>query len=270
MKNFTRPNELSVRVNGGLEAKGFSTHNPFMKWIGRFVGMWLAAGIAVADVREERVSHAGAEFRVVKLQPHQVGLVWRDENGQPYRTFDRVQERFEKEGKKVKFLMNAGIFEPGGIPSGLHVEGGKRVRPLNTAPGEGNFYLQPNGVFLITTEEKPVASVRPTTGFQITNIRMGIQSGPLLLIEGKRHPAFKEGSVNKLHRNGVGVDDQGRVVFAITAPGQMVNLWDFAGLFARLGCRHALFLDGDISAMAVNPVESVESNRFGAMFVVAE
>jgi uncharacterized protein YigE (DUF2233 family) len=66
------------------------------------------------------------------------------------------------------------------------------------------------------------------------------------------------------------VDDHGRVVFAITAPGQMVNLWDFAGLFARLGCRNALFLDGTVSAMAVNPVQPVESNRFGAMFVVAE
>jgi uncharacterized protein YigE (DUF2233 family) len=92
----------------------------------------------------------------------------------------------------------------------------------------------------------------------------------MLLIDGKRHPAFKEGSANKLHRNGVGVDGQGRVVFAITAPGQMVNLWDFAGLFTQLGCRNALFLDGDISAMAVNPTQSVESNSFGAMFVVVE
>lgn len=259
-----------MRVDGGLEANGFSTHNPFMKWIGTLVGMWLAAGIATADVREERVTHAGVEFRVVKLQPQQVGLVWRDENGQPYRTYDQVQARFEKEGKKVKFLMNAGIFEPGGIPSGLHLEGGKLVRPLNTAQGEGNFYLQPNGVFVIGRREKPTASICPAANFRIDGARMGIQSGPMLLIDGKRHPAFKEGSANQLHRNGVGVDGQGRVVFAITAPGQMVNLWDFAGLFTQLGCRNALFLDGDISAMAVNPTQSVESNSFGAMFVVVE
>lgn len=236
------------------------------------------AGIAVAEVREEGVVHAGVEFRVVKLQPQQVGLVWRDANGQPYRTFDRVQARFEKEGKKVKFLMNAGIFEPGGIPSGWHVEAGKELRPLNTARGEGNFYLQPNGVFLIGS----TASVRSTDDFAAfkrrldqhaaykSSLRIGVQSGPMLLIDGKRHPAFKEGSSHRLHRNGVGVDEQGRVVFAITAPGQMVNLWDFAGLFAQLGCRNALFLDGNISAMAVNPMQPVESNLFGAMFVVIE
>jgi hypothetical protein len=31
-----------------------------------------------------------------------------------------------------------------------------------------------------------------------------------------------------------------------------------------------LFLDGDISQMAVHPAGPVASNRFGAMFVVAE
>jgi uncharacterized protein YigE (DUF2233 family) len=249
-----------------------------MKWIGTLLGMWLAAGIAVADVQEERVIHAGVEFRVVKLQPQQIGLVWRDANGQAYRTFDRVQARFEKEGRKVKFLMNAGIFEPGGIPSGLHLEEGKPLRPLNTARGEGNFYLRPNGVLLIG----PTASIRSTEDFAASerrmnlhaayksSLRIGVQSGPMLLIDGKRHPAFKEGSSNKLHRNGVGVDGRGRVIFAITAPGQMVNLWDFAGLFGRLGCRNALFLDGDISAMAVNPTQPIESNSFGAMFVVVE
>jgi uncharacterized protein YigE (DUF2233 family) len=274
VKNFTRPDELFVSLDGGLEANGFYAHNLLMKWIGMLVGMCLVAGIAAADVREERVTHAGVEFRVVKLQPQHVGLVWRDVNGEPYRTFDRVQARFEKEGN----LMNAGIFEPGGIPSGLHLEEGKPLRPLNTAQGEGNFYLQPNGVLLIG----PTASVRSTEDFAASErrmklhaayksfLRIGVQSGPMLLIDGKRHPAFKEGSSNKLHRNGVGVDGQGRVVFAITAPGNMVNLWDFAGLFARLGCRNALFLDGDISAMAVNPTQPEESNRFGAMFVVVE
>ena len=99
---------------------------------------------------------------------------------------------------------------------------------------------------------------------------MGTQSGPMLLIDGKRHPAFTEGSASKLHRNGVGTDAKGRVVFAITAPGETVNFWDFAGLFLKLDCKDALFLDGDISQMAVNPEKPVESNLFGAMFVVTE
>ena len=49
-----------------------------------------------------------------------------------------------------------------------------------------------------------------------------------------------------------------------------MNLWDFAGLFLTLGCKDALFLDGDLSQMALSPAAPVESNRFGAIFVVAE
>ena len=52
--------------------------------------------------------------------------------------------------------------------------------------------------------------------------------------------------------------------------GEIVNFWDFAGLFLKLGCKDALFLDGDISQMAVNPGAPVESNRFGAMLVIVE
>jgi len=82
-------------------------------------------GICFAEVLEEAVVHAGTQFGVVKLEPQQVGVVWKGLDGRPYRTFDRVQARFGKDGKAVKFLMNAGIFEPGGAPSGLHVEEGK-------------------------------------------------------------------------------------------------------------------------------------------------
>ncbi len=66
------------------------------------------------------------------------------------------------------------------------------------------------------------------------------------------------------------MDADGLVVFAITAKGQRVNLWDFAGLFLELGCQDALFLDGDISQMAANRAGPVESNRFGGIFVVTE
>ena len=241
------------------------------------------SGVCFAAVQEEAVTFAGTQFRVVKLEPQQVGVVWKGADGQPYRTFDRVQARFSKEGKTVKFLMNAGISEPGGVPSGLHVEEGKEQRSVNTAAGKGNFFLQPNGVLLVYGgANKPSAEIKTATAqaaflkdmalhaSYISDLRIGIQSGPMLLIDGKRHPEFREGSTNKLRRNGVGVDSRGLLVFAITAAGQEVNLWDFAGLFQSLGCRNALFLDGDLSQMAVNPKGLVESNQFGAIFVVAE
>ena len=228
-----------------------------------------------ADVTEESVTHAGVKFRVVHLAPEQVRVVWKDEGGQPYRSFDRVQAAFAKQGKTVRFLMNAGIFEPGGIPSGLHIEGGKTLRPLNLADAPGNFFLKPNGICTLGSGNLSGGFIGTCPAWQgrqrspgIEN--WGIQSGPMLLIDGQRHPAFKDGSASKLHRNGVGIDGKGQFVFAITDRGEMVNFWDFAGLFLQLGCKNALFLDGDISQMSVNPDKPVSSNQFGVMLVVAE
>lgn len=247
-----------------------------------FALLLLLAGAALgAPLTEEKVEHAGVRFRVVRAAPQLVRLVWKDDNGVPYRTFDRVQAAFGKKGGNVRFLMNAGIFEPGGIPSGAHVEERKSLHDLNLADAPGNFFLKPNGVFWIEgAGAGRQAFIGPSATFKNRSdqlhimssrwLETAVQSGPLLLIDGRRHPAFKDGSPNKLHRNGVGVDAQGRVVFAITEREQHVNFWDFAGLFLKLGCRNALFLDGDISQIAVNPDKPVESNRFGAMFVIAD
>lgn len=223
-----------------------------------------------AEVVEEPIEYNGVKFRVVRVDPKHIKVAWNDETGQPYRTFDRVQTAFAKQGKTVRFIMNAGIFEPGGIPSGLHVEDGKTLRPINLADAPGNFFLKPNGV-CVFIQGKPFIGTCPAWQ-KLSNGKesWGLQSGPMLLIDGQRHPAFTENSKSKLHRNGVGVDEKGRLVFAITDKGERVNFWDFAGLFLKLGCKNALFLDGDISQMSVNPDKLVSSNRFGAMFVIAE
>jgi uncharacterized protein YigE (DUF2233 family) len=233
-----------------------------------------------AEIVEESIESAGVRFRVVRLAPKQVQVVWKDQTDVPYRSFERVQAAFAKQGKAVIFIMNAGIFEPGGIPSGLHIEKRKTLHELNPADAPGNFFLKPNGVVWIEAGGRAEASIAPSESFARREralrllssrwLECAVQSGPLLLIDGKRHPAFTENSQNKLHRNGIGVDDQKQLVFAITEKGEMVSLWDFAGLFLKLGCKDALFLDGDISQMAVNPDKPVPSNQFGAMFVVTE
>ena len=232
--------------------------------------MFLATLHLSAGVVEESVTYAGLKFRVVRLEPKQVDVVWKDANGVPYRSFDRVQAAFAKQGKAVKFLMNAGIFEPGGIPSGLHIEGGKTLRPLNPADAPGNFFLKPNGVCAFGPRGPFIGPCAAWQNRPTGTESWGIQSGPMLLIDGQRHPAFKQGSASKLHRNGVGIDDKGRFIFAMTDKGQGVNFWDFAGLFLELHCKNALFLDGDISQMSVNPNGPVSSNQFGVMFIVAE
>jgi uncharacterized protein YigE (DUF2233 family) len=237
--------------------------------------------LAAAPITEESVEHAGVRFRVVKAEAADVQLVWKNQQGEPFRTFDKVVEDFSSQGKTVRMITNAGIYEPGGIPSGLHIEEGKILNPLNLRDAPGNFFLKPNGVFWIETIHGKVrASIAISEVFanrsgnpptpRASAPRLAIQSGPLLLANGKRHPAFKQGSTNQLLRNGIGVDGDGRVVFAITDRNQYVNLYDFAGLFLKLNCKDALFLDGDISQMWVNPEGKITSNRFAAMFVLTE
>jgi uncharacterized protein YigE (DUF2233 family) len=238
----------------------------------------LALGSLPADsaVEEESVTYSGVKFRVVRAEPAQVRLVWKNAAGEIYRTFDRVLASHAAAGKSVRFLMNAGIFEPGGIPSGLHVEQGKILHPLNLADAPGNFFLKPNGVIWIENGKPDRAFIATSESFAArlktspAAVQTAVQSGPMLLIQGVRHPAFQENSPNKLHRNGVGVNGRNTLVFAITDRGESVNLWDFAGLFLHLGCKNALFLDGDISQMAVNPAQPVESNQFGAMFFITD
>lgn len=227
----------------------------------------LAGAAIAAPVVEETIVHADVRFRVVRVSANQVGLVWKPARGEPFGTFENVRRHLAQQGKAPAFLTNAGIYQTGGIPCGLHVENGVELHPLNQADAPGNFFLKPNGVFFI---EKGTASVLRTEDYLHRKPKpdLAVQSGPMLLIEGRRHPAFREGSESKLVRNGVGVDEQGRVVFAITDQRQMVNFWDFAGLFLKLGCKNSLFLDGDISQMAVNPKEELRSNRFAAMFVI--
>lgn len=223
-----------------------------------------------AAVVEEAVTCVGVKYRVVRVAPESVQMVWKDEQGEPYRSFERVQVAFGKHGKSVRFIMNAGIFEPGGIPSGLHIEGGKPIRPLNLADAPGNFFLKPNGVCTLTRGKPYIGTCADWQKESSATESWGIQSGPMLLIDGVRHPAFNQNSKSKLHRNGVGMDDKGRFVFAITDKGEAVNFWDFAGLFLQLKCQNALFLDGVISKMSVNPQKPVESNLFGAIFVIAD
>ena len=53
-------------------------------------------------------------------------------------------------GKELVFAMNGGMYLPNLSPQGLYIENGKVIKQLDkTQEAYGNFYLQPNGVFLI-------------------------------------------------------------------------------------------------------------------------
>jgi uncharacterized protein YigE (DUF2233 family) len=165
--------------------------------------------------------------------------------------------------------MNGGIFEPTGVPSGLLIQDGKQMRPLNRDDGDGNFFLKPNGVFLTTGDSAAVIDSAdfPPEG---AKIRYAVQSGPLLLHRGKPHPAFRPASESRLHRNGIGITAEGEVKFAMTeidSP-RFPNLYEFAIFFRELGCTDALFLDGDLCQMQSGAELGRPSNNFGSVIAI--
>lgn len=181
------------------------------------------------------------------LDPADSGLhfYWKDSTGRNYTNFGLLRDVLAAEGQELVFAMNGGMFRPDASPQGLYIEQGKTLQPTDRKEGGyGNFYMQPNGIFYITKAGK--AAIVKTTDFTPgPEIKYATQSGPMLLIDGKRHKKFNEGSANLHIRNGVGLLPDGRLLFAMSKT--PVNFYDFAGFFLERGCQNALYLDGAVS-----------------------
>ncbi|MDP4624889.1 MAG: phosphodiester glycosidase family protein [Akkermansiaceae bacterium] len=232
-----------------------------------FLLLYLLSSIVRAEAEKKVID--GVTYHILRVPVEEVRIFWKDGEGKQRRTFPEVAGYFDKEGVELRTLMNGGIFEPGGVPSGLLVQDGKTLLPVNRKPGNGNFFLMPNGIFLIGSQGAAVIRTDeyPLEGVEV---KYAVQSGPLLLREGRVHPAFNAGSSSRLHRNGVGVAKNGEIVMAMSDfhSKKFPNLYEFAELFRSLGCEDALFLDGDISQMRSGADMRKQSNSFGSVFVV--
>ncbi|MGO4837340.1 phosphodiester glycosidase family protein, partial [Rhizobiaceae sp. 2RAB30] len=170
-------------------------------------------------------------------------------DGKPFGSLRKFDEAMALTDKRVVLAMNAGMYHEDLSPVGLLVENGRTVVPLNTSEGTGNFFLKPNGVFVL--DAVGAAAVMTTTAFAEATaaVSFATQSGPMLVIDGKLHPRFEENGASRLVRNGIGVRAPHEVVLAISR--SPVSFGSFARLFRdALGCRNALYLDGVVSALS--------------------
>jgi uncharacterized protein YigE (DUF2233 family) len=213
----------------------------------------------------------GVTYHFLHAKPAEIRVIWKDAKDHQIETFPQATAYLTSLGQTPDTIMNGGIYERGGVPSGLLIQNGRELHPLNRADGKGNFFLKPNGIFLISDKGAAVinATEYPLPGLKIAH---AVQSGPLLLRNGKVHPEFRAASANRLHRNGIGVTKDGSVVLAMTdirSP-KYPNLHEFAMLFASFGCADALFLDGDISQMRSGEALMKESGPFGSFIAVVK
>lgn len=174
----------------------------------------------------------------------QVKIYWKDDKQEIFKSIQRLKAWLSQRNQQLEFAMNGGMYKTDNSPQGLYIEDYNILSPLDTLSGKGNFYLKPNGIFYITKDNIPV--VCNTTDLTETgNIKYATQSGPMLVINGHIHPAFKKGSENLNIRNGVGVLPDNHVMFVMSK--QAINLYDFADYFKQMGCKNALYLDGFVS-----------------------
>ena len=168
-------------------------------------------------------------------------------DGVPYGGFAPIDRDLAAKGQHLVFAMNAGMFQPDLSPVGLFIENGVSAHRIITRDGPGNFGLLPNGVFCISDRFTVVES--RSFAAKPLSCRFATQSGPMLLMAGKLHPAFQADSASDKIRNGVGVSADGGQAWFVIAD-TPVNFDQFARFFRDvLGARDALFFDGSVSRL---------------------
>ncbi|SFB76653.1 Uncharacterized protein YigE, DUF2233 family [Flexibacter flexilis DSM 6793] len=227
---------------------------------------------AVANKKANHVSFNQHTFDTytVDFSKQTIKMYWKNAQGEKLKNIETLKKYVEVKGKKLVFSTNAGMYMPDNSPQGLYIENKKELVPIDlAAKGYGNFYMQPNGVFLITKKQ---AKVVPSTEFEKhkKGVLYATQSGPMLVTNGQINSHFTKSSTNVFVRSGVGINKNGEVVFAIS--NEVVNFYDFASLFKEiLKCDNALYLDGAISEMYLLDLKRPQTVQdFGAMIAITE
>jgi len=225
----------------------------------------LATGCSTAQNEIAEYSEHGVRF--VRLDAGAVGqiqMVFKNEQGERYRSLNLSSTALEQ-GELLLFATNGGMFHVDRNPVGLFIEENEVRCELNTDEGSGNFFLKPNGVFAVSQSGQAVViTSEQWLTENPTSIKFATQSGPMLVMNSTIHPVFTEGSANKNIRSGVGVDQNGNVLFGLSeAP---VNFHDFATAFLEEGCIDALYLDGAISLF--HTPQRPEAGQFGVIIQV--
>ena len=204
----------------------------------------------------------------VDLAHDRLALFLDDEARQPFGSLRRLDAWLQRRGQQLRWGMNAGMFHPGFAPVGLFVADGVERRPIDLGAGAGNFYLKPNGVYLVDAAgARIVESSRYAT--VAAGVQLATQSGPLLVQQGVLHPRLDPASRSRHVRNGVGICG-GRVRFVISE--QPVTLHAFASYFRDvLQCSDALYFDGSVSSFySRTPRRDTARARLGPLIGVVD
>lgn len=183
-------------------------------------------------------------------------------------SFSEILKKFDK----VKFMMNGGMYNSNYQPVGLYINNYELINPIDTSgyKNNGNFYLQPNGVFFIDLNNNGgILTSSKFKEYNLKYVKYATQSGPMLLIDGKINDILNPKSESFKYRNGVGILPNGNIVFAISKT--RIRFYDFACFFLNeLHCKNALYLDGEISGIYEknNVTDENLNKKYGPMIII--
>jgi uncharacterized protein YigE (DUF2233 family) len=212
--------------------------------------VWLATVGATNAATCEDATFADNAYSIctVDMTTDTLRLFLNGDAGVAYGHFRVLNNALRKNGEKLSFAMNAGMYHDDRSPVGHHIENGKELVRVIPNAGPGNFGLLPNGVLCLRDEQADVIETlryideKPTCEF-------ATQSGPMLVIDGELHPKFLAGGTSRYIRNGVGTSADGKkAVFVIS--NNTVTFHEFGSLFRdHLKLPQALYFDGNISRL---------------------
>lgn len=182
----------------------------------------------------------------VDTQRHSIRTLWKNAAGAPYGSLSGIASAATPRTGAMLMAMNAGMYHDNLDPVGLYIEAGETLKRATTGGGPGNFHMRPNGVFHVGGRE---AGVTETRRFLAAGRRVDFasQSGPMLVIDGRLHPAMTGRGQSAKIRNGVGV--AGRMAYFVISE-EPVTFTEFARMFRDdLKARNALYFDGSISSL---------------------
>ena len=219
-----------------------------MIWRAAFA--WLAMFGAAQAATCENVTYADNTYSLctVNMSMETLRLFLNDDAGETYGHFSILNRALGKDGEKLDFAMNAGMYHDDRSPVGHHVENGEEIMRVIPNAGPGNFGLLPNGILCLRDGQ---ADVIETLRYidEKPECVYATQSGPMLVIDGELHPRFLPGGTSRYIRNGVGTSADGKqAIFVIS--NNTVTFHEFGSLFRdHLNLPQALFFDGNISRL---------------------
>lgn len=197
---------------------------------------------------------------------HRIATALANSDGANFRSLSAFAE--SRDPLTIAFAVNAGMFDDEGDPIGYFVEGGERTKELNTADGEGNFHMKPNGVFFGTGDSWEIRTAQDFLENVSDRPDFGTQSGPMLVVNGRLHPEIRDDGPSRTIRNAVGIDERGRAHFVISsAP---ISFGKLARFYRdELKVKNALYLDGSVSQLWNPATERLDSGApIGPILVI--